>query len=342
MFISSSTTIILSGIAYYTTAIVTIPQYFFQITNFYNTAVNPTLIYAEITGGASQNRTANADLVYTTAPRTAPYTTYQPLLGNPPQGTASSTYYYNKASIGLDVINTSSISVKIRNNVGKTVQQQLFSPVAYIGPTPIDEISITGGLVSGMSAALRVSIVNESQNPQRPNTNTEIQQFNPTSLTDFDAQYVALGPGNGRLYTTGQIATLASLYPNMPGGSLAYPSPNRGKYLSIKITNTSITNKEFAINLGSEAQSAATVNNMWVQWRDKSASGLGPTSWWDASVAYDSTGGCRGQATQNSNTKWFFKLNSTQQDFYTNPDFIFVNIRYSGYIKLREIVLSAN
>ena len=339
----STLTTILSGIAYYTQVAVTVQQYSFQITNFYNTALISDLIYAEFTGGASQNIAANTDLVYTTSPRTAPYITYGPLIGNPPQGTASSTYYYNRVASSIAVRNTSPIFVKIRNNVGKTVQQQLFSPVAYIGLTPIDEISITGGLVSGMSAALRVSIVNSAVNPSTPNTSTETQQFNSVTLTGFDVQYLALGPGAGRLYTTGQFATLASLYPNLPGGSLAYPtSPNGNKYLTIKITNTSLTNKVFAINLGSDAQSGATVNNMWVQWRDTSAPGLGPTSWWNASIDYNLAGGCKAQASQNSNTKWFFQLNSAQQSSYTNPDFIFVNIQYTGYIKLQQIVLSAN
>jgi hypothetical protein len=87
-------TTILSGIAYYTQAAVDVAPYSFIITNFYNTALIPDLIFAEFTGGASLTMTANFNLLYTTTPDvpTAPFAQYQPLIGKPVRGTGSCPY----------------------------------------------------------------------------------------------------------------------------------------------------------------------------------------------------------------------------------------------------------
>jgi hypothetical protein len=340
-----------SGIKYYSsTATIVIPYWYLQLTNIYNIIYNPSLNYATFGGGVTDYSIAANSTTLVFGPSKVNYNPPggNPVSGNSSPGVALGYTYYNNQQITLNVSGSGAVSLTVTNNKGLSTTTNSFFPASttYSGFTTqsgigyldasIIETTIGSYSLSGVTSITRVSIKNSPSSALTPNTSSDIQAFSSTTLTNYDVQYIPIGESVGNVYTTNQLGTLASTYV-LPSGSSSLSGGT--KYLTFRI-NVTAPITTFALTLGTTAASHATISNMYVQWID-TAKGLTSTTWWNGLVAWDSTG-CNNGTPLSANAKYFFKLNTAYINDYSTGSFIYVNIEFSGYMKLSEIFVSAS
>jgi len=353
---NGSTIYTVSGIKYYSsTATIVVPLYYLQLQNIYNIIYNPSLNYAAFGGGVSAYTIAANSSTLVFGPSKGAYSpgTNNPPSGNSSPGVALGYTYYNDQQITLYVSSSGAVSLTITNNKGLSTTLASFFPssTTYSGYTSQTGIGYLGGAVnetsvgsyslSGVTSITRISIQNATSSATVPNTGipTEVSSFISTSLTNYDCQYVPLGTNAGCVFSSDQHSALAGTY-ILPSGSSSLPSSPSVKQLLLRIDVTApITT--FALTLGTTAASHATISSMYVQWVD-SSNGLTTSTWWNGLDAWTSGDGCGNGTPLSGSAKYFFKLNTAYINSYANGSYIYVNVGFSGYMKLNEIIVSAS
>jgi hypothetical protein len=331
--ITQGTPIIVSGITYYgPNSFISIPSRALRVNNIYNVVGPSTGGFNYVTfGGSVSGSYLNSTLVYN--PPT--YSAY-------PSPSGQNVNYYNNSSMTLYITGTSGVSATLNNAISKTQSYPRFFPstqtgqassvqyIGYLSATP-NETTIPPNqgftTLSGITLQTRYSISNlENTTPNTPAL-SNIISFNSTSLTKWDPAY---NPLDGCFYASSDITTNLNSNYVLPSAATFTPGT---KYLLLKLDTRAIQ-KSFYVSLGA---SATNVSNLWVYW----ASDSGPLSsfgWYDASIEWQEPNGCQ-DGTTYDRKNWNIRLNRTAESAYTNPIFIYVNIAFTGKIKLSEIVI---
>jgi len=328
-----ATPIVVSGITYYgPNSFIVIPSRALRVNNIYN-IVGPStggFNYVEF-GGSVSGSYLNSTLVYN--PPT--YSAY-------PSASAQNVNYYNGSAITLNITGISAVSAKLNNAVSKIQNYYQFFPstqtgqsssVRYIGylsgkPNEIEiPLNQDFNTLSGITLQTRYSISNlETSTPNTPAL-LNIIPFNSNSLTKWDAAY---NPFDGYFYASSDITTILNSDYVLPS-VVAFTGGT--KYLLLKL-DTQAIQKSFYVSLGT---SATNVSNLWVYWGSSSGP-LSSYGWYDASIEWQEPNGCQNGTTYDRKT-WNIKLNKAAESGYANPSFIYVNIAFTGKIKLSEIVI---
>jgi hypothetical protein len=331
--ITQGTPIIVSGITYYgPNSFIVIPSHALRVNNIYNIVGPSTGGFNYVTfGGSVSGSYLNSTLVYN--PPT--YSTY-------PSASGQNVHYYNGSSITLYITQTSAVSAVLTNAVSKTQTYSQFFPstntgqassvryIGYLSSNPNEtQIPLNQGFstLSGITLQTRFSISNSEMNTPNTPELSNIVSFNSNSLTKWDPAY---NPFDGCFYASSDITTTLNSDYVLP--SIVTFAPGT-KYLLLKLDTRAIQNS-FNVMLGA---SATNVSNLWVYW----GSELGPSysyGWYDASIDWQSPNGCQNGTTPDRKN-WSIKLNQSAERGYANPSFVYVNIAFTGKIKLSEILI---
>jgi len=331
--VTQGSPITVSGITYYgPNSLIVIPSRALRVNNIYNIVGPSTGGFNYVTfGGSVSGSYLNNTLVYN--PPT--YSAY-------PSPSAQNVNYYNGSSITLLITGTSAVSADLNNAVSKTQRYPQFFPstntgqassvrnIGYLSGIPNERvIPLNQGFttLSGITLQTRFSISNsENSTPNTPAL-SNIISFNSNSLTKWDPAY---NPFDGCFYASNDITSSLNSEYVLPS---AVTFTGGTKYLLLKL-DTGAIQRSFYVSLGA---SATNVSNLWVYWGSSSGA-LSSYGWYDASIEWQEPNGCQDGTTYDRKT-WNIKLNRAAESGYANPSFIYVNIAFTGKIKLSEIVI---
>lgn len=243
--------------------------------------------------------------------------------------------YFNALSQTLYITGIGPLQANLTNSIAKTNFNIPFFPtsntwpgtqiyIGYVYPVP-DEITIPlkSGSSSSVLSITRCTIASGEGTPQTPSLSNVVVN-SPGTLSTLSTRDPAYYPYDGKFHTDDFTTSLNYTY------ILTRPATfsTGTKYLLLKISTQGYLNT-FVVNLGS---SATGVANLWGLWTSSST----PTTWYDWSIASNSSGGCGGGS--NPGGKYTLQLNTSAT--YTVVGDIYVNIKFTGYITKNEIYVS--
>jgi len=318
--ITGSTTTI-SGVKYYTNgAYIPVPRYGITFNNIYNVVDNRSFYHLTLSQ-SSYGSYFSTSLVYSNGSGG-----YLPF-----PRTNQNVSYLNGEAFNAYITGFLPILANLTNAISK--QNVLtFFPTAdnwsggepYIGYTPaVDEVTIPlnqGGTSSStVISQQRYSIMNRETTPNTPSLGN-INVFNADLLTQYDP---AFQPFDNNFYASDFTTSLNSTY-ILPKVATFTPGT---KYLVLKVAIDAAL-KAFNILFGS---SSTGIVNTWVYWTRS-----GTDTWYDASISYTSPGGCLAGYGVNAIS---INLNTGADPTYTPGGDIYINIKFTGNIKLSEILI---
>lgn len=318
--ITGSTTTI-SGVKYYTNgAYIPVPRYGITFNNIYNVVDNRSFYHLTLSQ-SSYGSYFSTSLVYSNGSGG-----YLPF-----PRTNQNVSYLNGEAFNAYITGFLPILANLTNAISK--QNVLtFFPTAdnwsggepYIGYTPaVDEVTIPlnqGGTSSStVISQQRYSIMNRETTPNTPSLGN-INVFNADLLTQYDP---AFQPFDNNFYASDFTTSLNSTY-ILPKVATFTPGT---KYLMLKVAIDAAL-KAFNILFGS---SSTGIVNTWVYWTRS-----GTQTWYDASISYTSPGGCLAGYGVNAIS---INLNTGADPTYTPGGDVYINIKFTGNIKLSEILI---
>jgi hypothetical protein len=316
---------IVSGIKYFTNgSYVPVPKDGLSVNNMYNIVDNRVFTYNTFSG-SSYGSYAASTLEYLVSPGVyAPF----PRVG-------ANVNYFNSAAFNMYVTSAGQIRANLTNAIGKTTSNILYFPspntwigtqtaIGYLYPVP-DEVTIpqAAGTSSAVKTLIRCTIPSSEASPETP-TLSNVVVNSPGQLTTLSTRDPAYYPYDGYFRANDFTTSLFYTYilPSSPGTF----TPGT-KYLLIKITTQGYLNT-FVLNFG---PSSSGIVNTWGLWNSSST----PTTWYDWSIPSNSPGGCGGGSSGTSIT---LQLNTSAT--YTVVGDIYVNIKFTGYIRQSELYIS--
>jgi len=255
-----------------------------------------------------------------------------------PAASAVNANYFNGSDFNMVIASTNGIACLLTNAINKQTFKGQFFPsvqtgqgsqtgIGYLSSNP-NETNIPlnqgGSTISGVSSMTRRSIANSVSNADQPDAGS-IQVASDTALTNWDPVYY---PYDGYYHATNSfVSGLNSTY--MLPSTAVFSNPGT-KYLLIKIVNTAPL-KLFTLRLGS---SVSGVTNVWVYWSGTT----GNYGWYDASADWTTSTGCQNGYSGTQST-WQIKINQTVFNSYDGGGYIYLNIKFTGQIRLSDILL---
>jgi hypothetical protein len=345
--LSSGSVVRISGINYYTSSTtLTFGARSLELSNIYNTLPSnppPTFNYITIPDSASSTQTTNSttNLEFGAG---APYTAYSSSPIN-----SKNTKYYNAAAFnhtltGNNLSGSRATALQVNYSLLNALSartpttagtfNRLYPPSLLIGYvhnswTTSLESNIPknqGGVttIDGISTQTRMSISNaESVPPTNPSL-SNIVNFSATTLTNYDPAY---NPFDQKLYASNLLTVLSGNYILPPTASFTSGT----KYLVINAATTAPL-RQLTLRLGSASTS---ITKVFVKWIGTN----GETQWYDASIDWDSAGGCK-NGTSGYNYIWQIRINIAADSTYTGGGNIYFNIQFTGEIQMNQIVIT--
>ena len=187
-----------------------------------------------------------------------------------------------------------------------------------------------GSTTSEIASHSRMGIPSSEANADTPNISNLItfnsSNLNNTYQSTYNSKY---NPFDGFFYPGNLSSSLTNyITPTLPTDN------NSTKYLMINCVTTSPL-KIFTLRLGASSQN---ITNVYVLWKGPTVT----TSWYDASVLYNSAGGCK-RGDSGENYTWQIQINSSADSSYVGDiggGNIYINIKFTGKIKMNQIVVT--
>ena len=312
----------ISGIKYYTNgAYIPVPQYGITFNNIYNVVDNRSFYHLTLSQ-SSYGSYFSGSLVYSNGSGG-----YLPF-----PRTNQNVSYFNGEAFNVFITGFLPILANLTNAISK--QNVLtFFPTSdtwggngqpYIGYTPaVDEVTIRlnqgGTSSSAVASQERKSIMDIETNPDTPSIGN-INAFDSSSLTKYDP---AFQPFDNNFYASDFTFDLNTIY-ILPRVATFTPGT---KYLMLKV-NTQAAFKAFNILFGS---SSTGIVKTFVYWTTS-----GTNTWYDGSISFTSPGGCLAGYGINAVS---IQLNTAADETYTPGGDVYINIKFTGNIKITEILL---